>query len=165
MTTKRLSLDSIDRTILRDLQADGRMTNVDLARNAGITAPPCLRRVRALEEGGYIRGYHAELNPTLMGYSVTVFANVSLASQSEADLARFQERVEGWPEVRECYMLAGEPDFILKIVAKNWDDYQRFLTTKLTGAPGISNIRSSMVVRVSKYQPGVPVDIEVTDEV
>src|ERR671912_2198013 len=105
---RRVKLDRIDRRILRDLQADGRMTNVELARRAGISAPPCLRRVRALEESGYIRGYHADINPEALGFGVTIFAQVGLASQAEADLKAFEELVRSWPEVRECHMLAGE---------------------------------------------------------
>ncbi len=160
MTARQsVSLDEIDRKILRDLQANGRMTNVELAKNAGITAPPCLRRVRALEDAGVIKGYHAELNSAMMGYGITVFANVSLSTQSEADLQRFQEHVDSWPEVRECYMLAGETDFVIKIVAADWDGYQKFLTSKLTAAPGVANIRSSLVIRVSKQQFGVPIEV------
>lgn len=157
---RRIKLDKVDRKILRDLQTNGRISNVDLARNAGITAPPCLRRVRALEEAGFIKGYHANLNAAMLGYGVTVFANVSLSSQSESDLRRFQDHVDSWPEVRECYMLAGETDFVLKIVAADWDNYQKFLTGKLTAAPGVANIRSSLVIRTTKVQPGVPVDSE-----
>src|SRR5690606_16052924 len=121
---QRVKLDLIDRKILADLQADGRMTNVELAQRVGISAPPCLRRVRALEEAGYIKGYHAELNPQLLGYGVTVFAMVGLNSQAEHDLVAFEQTVANWPQVRECYMLAGENDFILKIVARDWDAYQ-----------------------------------------
>ncbi len=126
---RRVKLDRIDRRILRDLQNDGRMTNVELARRAGISAPPCLRRVRALEEAGYIRGYHADINPEALGFGVTVFAQVGLTSQAEADLRKFEELVNTWPLVRECHMLAGETDFLLKVVAEDWDSYQRFLTT------------------------------------
>src|SRR5690606_24731668 len=129
---RRIKLDRIDRRILRDLQDNGRMTNVELAARAGISAPPCLRRVRALEEAGYIRGYHADLNPEALGFGVTVFAQVGLPSQAETDLRRFEEMVSVWPEGRECHMLAGETDFLLKIVAVDWDAYQRFLTTRLT---------------------------------
>ena len=114
---RRIKLDRIDRRILQNLQADGRMTNVELARRVGISAPPCLRRVRALEEAGLIRGYHAELAPEALGFAVTVFAQVGLASQAEADLKAFEELVATWPEVREAHMLAGETDFLLKIVA------------------------------------------------
>ena len=106
---QRVKLDRIDRRILHDLQADGRITNVELSRRAGISAPPCLRRVRALEEAGYILGYHADLDPKSLGFHVTVFAQVGLSSQAEPDLKAFEATVRDWPEVRECYMLAGEP--------------------------------------------------------
>ncbi|HXV24813.1 MAG TPA: Lrp/AsnC family transcriptional regulator [Alphaproteobacteria bacterium] len=157
---RRVKLDRIDRRILRDLQGDGRMTNVDLAKRAGISAPPCLRRVRALEESGYIRGYHADINPEALGFGVTVFAQVGLASQAEADLKAFEELVRGWPEVRECHMLAGETDFLLKVVATDWDAYQKFLTTQLTTAPNVSQVKSALAIRMSKYEPGVPIEVE-----
>ncbi len=161
---QRVKLDRIDRRILADLQADGRITNVELARRAGISAPPCLRRVRALEETGFIRGYHAEVDPVAMGYNVTVFAHVGLNSQADADLRAFEELVRQWPEVRECHMLAGETDFLLKVVAHDWDDYQRFLTTRLTAAPNISHVKSALAIRTSKHEPGVPVDVEAGDD-
>ena len=155
-----VKLDRIDRRILRDLQADGRMTNVDLAERAGISAPPCLRRVRALERAGVIRGYHADINPAALGYNVTVFAQVGLSSQAEQDLRAFEALVNSWPEVRECHMLAGETDFLLKVVAADWDAYQRFLTTQLTTAPNVNHVRSSLAIRTAKWQPGVPVSAE-----
>jgi DNA-binding Lrp family transcriptional regulator len=153
---RRIKLDRIDRRILRHLQGDGRMTNVELARRVGISAPPCLRRVRALEEAGLIRGYHADLAPEALGYAVTVFAQVGLSSQAEADLQAFERLVAGWPEVREAYILAGETDFLLKIVAPDWDSYQRFLSARLTSAPKVSHVKSALMLRVSKYEPGVP---------
>jgi len=151
-----VKLDPIDRRILRELQADGRMTNVELARRVGITAPPCLRRVRALEEAGLIRGYHAALAPEALGFPVTVFAQVGLASQAEADLQAFERLVRQWPEVREAHMLAGETDFLLKIVATDWDSYQRFLSARLTSAPNVAHVKSALTLRVSKAEPGVP---------
>jgi DNA-binding Lrp family transcriptional regulator len=162
---RRIKLDKIDRRILRDLQEDGRMTNVELARRAGISAPPCLRRVRALEEAGYIRGYHATIEPDALGYGVTVFAHVGLNSQAEADLKAFEELVQRWPEVREANMLAGETDFLLKIVATDWDSYQRFLTTKLTSAPNVSHVKSALAIRTSKHDAGIPIEIDVPEEV
>jgi len=155
---RRLKLDRIDMRILQDLQADGRMTNVELARNAGISAPPCLRRVRALEEAGFIRGYHADLNAESLGYGVTVFAHVGLTSQAESDLVAFEKLVAKWPQVRECYMLAGETDFLLRIVAVDWDSYNRFLTSKLTAAPNVSHVKSALAIRASKHDVGVPID-------
>jgi len=110
-------LDPIDRLILSELQADGRMTNVELARRVGISAPPCLRRVRALEEQGFIKGYHARVDSRALGFEVQVFAMVGLQSQAEADLRAFEERCQSWPLVRECHMLNGEVDFMLKCVA------------------------------------------------
>ena len=162
---RRVKLDRIDRKILSDLQVDGRMTNVELAQRAGISAPPCLRRVRALEEAGYIQGYHADINAAALGYGVTVFAQVGLSSQAEQDLKKFEELVGSWPAVRECHMLAGETDFLLKIVAVDWDDYQRFLTTKLTSAPNVAHVKSALAIRVSKYAPGVPIDTGPTGRV
>ena len=140
------------------------MTNVELARNAGISPPPCLRRVRVLEETGCIRGYHADLDAEALGFGVTVFANVGLHSQAEADLVAFEERVAGWDEVRECHMLAGETDFLLKVVAADWDAYQDFLTTKLTAAPNVSHVKSALSIRASKAKPGVPVDVDAPDD-
>jgi len=157
---KRIKLDRIDRQILSDLQADGRMTNVELAERAGISAPPCLRRVRALEEAGYIHSYHADLNASVLGYTIQVFAQISLSNQSEKSLVEFENTISSWEEVRECHMLAGDMDYLLKIVSKDWESYQHFITTKLTGAPHVNNIRSSMAIRTAKKLPGVPVDVE-----
>lgn len=157
---QRVKLDKIDQRILHDLQADGRITNVELARRAGISAPPCLRRVRALEQAGYVRGYHAELDSKALGFNVTVFAHVGLASQAETDLEAFEALVGSWPEVRECHMLAGETDFLLKIVAADWDAYQTFLTTRLTPAPNVSNVKSALAIRTAKMEPGVPIPVE-----
>lgn len=156
---KRVKLDKIDRKILKNLQDDGRITNVELARLAGISAPPCLRRVRALEESGYIKGYHAKVDPHVLGYGVTVFAQVRLISQAESDLKIFETQIREWPMVRECFMLAGETDFLLKIVARDWDDYQHFLTEKLTAAPNVTSVKSSLAIRATKEEPGVPVEV------
>ncbi|MDF3025436.1 MAG: Lrp/AsnC family transcriptional regulator [bacterium] len=156
----KVKLDRIDRKILNDLQEQGRMTNVELAQRAGISAPPCLRRVRALEEAGVIKGYHADIDASTLGFGVTVFAQVGLSSQSETDLKKFEDLVRSWPLVRECYLVSGEADFIMKIVAEDWDSYQKFLTTHLTTAPNVSHIKSALGIRVAKHKPGVPVDIE-----
>lgn len=156
----RLKPDRVDLRILCDLRDRGRMTNVELARRAGISPPPCLRRVRALERAGCIRGYHADIDPATLGFGVTVFANVGLHSQAEADLNAFEALVESWPEVRECHMLAGETDFVLKVVATDWDAYQRFLTTRLTAAPNVSVVKSALAVRTSKSRPGVPIEVD-----
>jgi len=160
MNDSRVKLDQIDRRILHDLQDDGRITNVELARRAGISAPPCLRRVRALEEAGFIQGYHADLDARALGFNVTVFAQVGLKSQAESDLDAFEGLVKSWPQVRECHMLAGETDFLLKVVAPDWEEYQNFLTTKLTAAENVSHVKSALSVRTTKQMPGVPIALE-----
>lgn len=156
---RRAKLDKIDRQILSDLQDNGRMTNVDLADNAGISAPPCLRRVRTLEESGFIRGYHADVNSEMLGYSVVVFAFVGLQSQAESDLVAFEEQVANWPLVRECFMLQGETDFLLKVVARDLESYNKFLTQELTAATNVANVKSALGVRNSKHDFGVPIDL------
>jgi len=152
-------LDEIDRMILAELQADGRMTNVELAKRVGISAPPCLRRVRTLEEQGYIRGYHADVDARELGFEVQVFAMVGLVSQAEVDLSAFEQRCQGWPLVRECHMLNGEVDFILKCVAPDLRSFQNFLTEHLTAAPNVASVKTSLVIRGAKDEPGVPFDV------
>ena len=152
-------LDQIDRHILAELQADGRMTNVELARRVGISAPPCLRRVRTLEETGYIRGYHADVETRKLGFEVQVFAMVGLQSQAEGDLSAFEDLCRSWPLVRECHMLNGEVDFILKCVAPDLSAFQTFLTSELLTAPNVGSVKTSLVIRYAKDQPGVPFDV------
>jgi DNA-binding Lrp family transcriptional regulator len=152
------SLDRIDRRLLAELQDEGRVTNVELAQRVGLTAPPCLRRVRALEDEGVIRGYHAELDAAKLGYTTTVFALVSLKSQAESALRQFEEHVGALPEVRECHMLNGEIDFILKIVSKDLQSFQEFLTSRLTPAPNVASVKTSLTIRTAKQLPGVPLD-------
>jgi DNA-binding Lrp family transcriptional regulator len=152
-------LDPIDRKILAELQGDGRMTNVELSRRVGISAPPCLRRVRALEEAGLIRGYHAKVDARALGFEVSVFAMVGLVKQAEADLAAFEERCRAWPLVRECHMLNGEIDFLLKCVAPDLSTFQSFLTGELTAAPNVASVKTSLVIRAAKDEPGVPFDV------
>ena len=152
-------LDAIDRMILAELQADGRMTNVELAGRVGISAPPCLRRVRSLEEQGFIQGYHAAVDARALGFEVQVFAMVGLHSQAEADLNAFEARCQEWPLVRECHMLNGEVDFILKCVAPDLSTFQRFLTEELTAAPNVIGVKTSLVIRGAKDEPGVPFEV------
>ena len=152
-------LDSIDRLILAELQADGKMTNVELAKRVGISAPPCLRRVRALEEQGFIKSYHAEVDSRALGFEVQVFAMVGLQSQAEVDLRQFEELCQGWPLVRECHMLNGEVDFMLKCVAPDLSSFQSFLTGQLLTTPNVGSVKTSLVIRAEKDEPGVPFDI------
>lgn len=155
---RRVKLDRIDLQILQDLQEDGRITNVELARRAGISAPPCLRRVRALEEAGYIKGYHADLDAEELGFEVTFFALVGLNSQSEAVLNGFETLVGGWPEVRECHMARGPDDFVLRLVARN-TAHENELTQRLTSAAHVVTVKTIQVIRTAKATPGVPIDI------
>ena len=157
MVTTRL--DPIDRKILSELQADGRMTNVELAKRVGISAPPCLRRVRSLEEAGYIRGYHAEVNARELGVEVQVFAMVGLESQAEAELSAFEEKCRSWPLVRECHMLNGEVDFILKCVSPDLSTFQSFLTGDLLTTQNVASVKTSLVIRGAKDAPGVPFEV------
>ena len=152
-------LDPIDRKILSELQADGRMTNVELAKRVGISAPPCLRRGRTLEDQGLIKGYHAEVDSRELGFEVQVFAMVGLDSQAEAELSAFEERCRNWPLVRECHMLNGEVDFMLKCVAPDLSSFQSFLTGDLLTAPNVSSVKTSLVIRCAKDDPGVPFDV------
>jgi len=155
----RVKLDRIDRHILRDLQANGRMTNVELAERAEISAPPCLRRVRALEQGGFIRGYHADLDPVKLGFEVTFFALIGLGTQARERLEAFERLVADWPEVRECHMVRGGGDFLLKIIARN-TAHENQLTTRLTAAPDVVRVTTFPVIESSKTVPGVPIEDE-----
>ena len=152
------NLDVIDRRLLGILQDEGRVTNVDLAARVGLTAPPCLRRVRGLEDAGVIRGYHADLDGAMLGFAITVFAMVSLKSQAEEALRQFEDHMRALPEVRECHMLNGEIDFILKIVSKDLQSFQEFLTSKLTPAPNVGSVKTSLTIRTAKQLPGVPLE-------
>ena len=152
-------LDSIDRRILAELQTDGRMTNVELARRADITAPPCLRRMRRLEEAGIIRGYHADTDPQLLGWEITFFAIVGLESQKETVLGAFEQMAAGWPEIRECHMIRGGGDFLLRLVARD-TAHENQLTQRLTGAPSVSRVQTLQTIRTSRNLAGVPLEPE-----
>ncbi len=146
-----INLDEIDRRLLAELQAEGRITNVELAQ--------ARRRVRSLEEAGIIQGYHADLDASKLGFTITVFALVSLKSQAEESLRAFEDHMKGLPEVRECHMLNGEIDFILKIVSRDLQSFQEFLTGKLTSAPNVDSVKTSLTIRTAKSLPGVPLEV------
>lgn len=152
------TIDSIDRLILQELQADGRMTNVELAHRAGISPPPCLRRVKALEDRGYIRGYRSQLDSKKLGFDVEAFALVNLDSQSDFDLRAFEAYVEKEPLVRDCWMMAGETDFILRCIARDVTTFQD-LVGRLTAAPHVRNVKTALVLHQSKDAPGVPFEL------
>ncbi len=160
MSLRRFKLDKIDRKILKELQDNGRITNVELSKRAGISAPPCLRRVRALEEAGLIQSYHAHLNTQALGYGITVVANIKLKSQNETDLKAFEQKCNEWEKVRICYLMSGDVDFILKIVARDWEDYQQFVSNELTTFPSVASVKATPLLRTLKSEPGVPIDLE-----
>ena len=149
-------LDAMDLRILAELQADGRMTNVELAQRVGLSAPPCLRRVRRLEEAGVIRGYHAELDVSALDFDVTFFAIVGLESQKQAALDAFEAQVTAWPEVRECHMIRGGGDFLLRLVARD-TAHENELTARLTGADTVLRVQTLQTIRTAKNAPGVPI--------
>lgn len=153
-----IRLDKIDWMILQELQAEGRITNVELARRVGISAPPCLRRMRALEEAGFILGYHAQLNPKLLGFEVEAYAMLRLTSQAEVDIAAFETLAREWPYVRDCVLLSGDVDFLLKCVAPDLESFQNFITRDLSAAPNLDQLRTSITIRRSKSEPGLPLD-------
>ena len=154
---QRVKLDHIDRRILCDLQNNGRMTNVELAQRIGISAPPCLRRVRALEKAGYIKGYHAKVNSSRLDYKEMFFALVGLHSQAQDVLQGFENKMKAWPEIRECHMIRGGGDFLLKIVAK--DKQQRdTITMEITEAAHVSTVTTFETIRTAKELSGIPID-------
>lgn len=152
-------LDKTDWQILKILQDCGRITNVELAKMVGISAPPCLRRVRALEEAGMIMGYRSILAEKQLGFDLTVFAMVGLHNQSEADLVAFEALVNTWPLVREAYMLSGEADYILKCIAPDLTVFQNFVINDLTAAPNVDNVKTSLTIKCAKQESGIPLEI------
>ena len=153
-------LDSTDWRIVKELMADGSLTNVALAGKVGLSAPPCLRRVRALEEAAIITGYTVIVDEQALGYALTAFAMVGLHNQSESDLRTFENRILGWPIVREAYMLSGESDYILKCVARDLPAFQDFILKELTAVPNVASVKTTLAIRRAKLAPGVPVAVE-----
>ena len=153
----RQRLDQTDWKILKELQRDGRMTNVELARRIGISAPPCLRRVNALEKAGLIKGYRALLDAKQLGFDLTCFAMVHLDSQAEADLMAFSARIKTWAIVRECWTLSGDIDFMLKCTVEDLDAFQKFVS-ELTALPNVRNVRTGLALQKVKDSPEVPLD-------
>ncbi len=156
--TKPTKLDAIDWRILAELQKDGRITNVSLATRVGLSAPPCLRRVRELERCGVIAGYHAAFNLPRLGYHLTAFAYVKLESQAEADLSAFEGRIREWAIVREAYMLSGETDYLLKCVAPDVVTFQNFVIRELTAAPNVNSVKTAFTIKTAKHEPGAALE-------
>ncbi|MGB3537656.1 MAG: Lrp/AsnC family transcriptional regulator [Mesorhizobium sp.] len=154
----KADLDAIDWKILRELQADGRMTNVELSNRVGISAPPCLRRVKRLEEAGIIRGYRALLNAPALGMDVVAFCFVGLKHQSDAELKVFAGRTRGWPIVRDAWMVSGESDFLLHCVASDLATFQSFVIEVLTSAENVDTVRTALTIRQVKSEGLVAFD-------
>jgi DNA-binding Lrp family transcriptional regulator len=148
----RADLDAIDMKILRELQAEGRITNVELSERVGISAPPCLRRVRKLEEAGVISGYRALINAQALGYDLVAFCMVGLVHQSDANLKEFAAMTEKWPIVREAWMVSGESDFLMHCVAKDLASFQNFVVDDLTAAPNVDTVRTMLTIRMVKNE-------------
>jgi DNA-binding Lrp family transcriptional regulator len=154
----KADLDAIDWKILKELQGDGRMTNVELSRRVGISAPPCLRRVKRLEDAGIIRGYRALLNTSELGLGVVAFCLVGLHHQSDAELKAFADRTRKWPIVRRSWMVSGESDFILHCVASDLSAFQTFVIEDLTSSPNVDTVRTALTIRQVKNEGLVAFD-------
>ena len=153
----KADLDAIDWKILRELQDDGRITNVELSKRVGISAPPCLRRVKRLEETGIIRGYRAMLNSPALGFDVVAFCMIGLNHQSEAELKAFADRTTAWPIVRAAWMVSGESDFLLHCVASDLTTFQSFVIEELTSSPNVDTVRTALTIRQVKDEGPVAI--------
>jgi DNA-binding Lrp family transcriptional regulator len=149
-------LDSIDRHILTVLQDNGRITNVELAEQVGLSPSPCLVRMKMLEAEGFIRQYVALLDARAVGLGVNVFVQVSLDRQVEPSLRAFESAISKRTEVMECYLMTGTSDYLLRVVVPDLDEYQLFVTDFLSRVPGIGSIRSSVALKQVKYKTALP---------
>ena len=153
-----MALDSYNRRILRELQASGRLSNVDLADRVGLSPSPCLARVRQLEEAGIIRGYVGLVDPERIGPSLSVFIHITLERQSEKALDVFEKTVSELPEVMECYLMTGDADYLLRVVVTDAVALKDFILEKLSTTPGVANIRSSFSLKQVKFKTALPLD-------
>ena len=149
-------MDKVDLQILRALQHDGRLSNVELAQHVHLSESATLRRVRALEEAGYITRYVALLSAQKTGFPTNVFVNITLHRQDQADLQAFEEAVRKVPEVMECYLMTGDADYLLRVVVSDIPAYERFVMDHLTRLPGVASIRSSFALKQVKYRTALP---------
>ncbi|MCB1666346.1 MAG: Lrp/AsnC family transcriptional regulator [Pseudomonadales bacterium] len=156
-----VTLDKTDLKILHLLQNDARISNTELADRIGLSPSPCLRRVRALEENGVIRRYAGIVDARQVGLPISVFVNVSLRSQERSGLEEFEQQIQGYPEVMECYLMTGSFDYMLRVVVPDLDHYQRFLADKLTRIRSVANIQSSMTLKQVVYKTALPLGIDV----
>jgi Lrp/AsnC family leucine-responsive transcriptional regulator len=156
MKPLKFDLDEIDRRILMALQGNAKLRNVELADAVGLSASPCLRRVKQLEDTGVIRGYATLVDPEAIGLPVSVFVQVTLEKQAESSLEAFEAHIAGWPEVMECYLMTGDADYLLRVVAADLTAYQEFLMQKLTRVAGVASIKSSFALRRIQYRTALP---------
>ena len=150
------ALDDIDHKIIAALQADARLTMLQLADRIGLSASPCARRVRLLEQAGVIRGYVAVIDQGRVGLPVSVFASIKLERQREEELDRFARAVAQWPEVLDCYLMTGQRDFLIRVVVRDLESYERFLKDKLTRLEGVASIESSFALGQVKRSNVLP---------
>jgi DNA-binding Lrp family transcriptional regulator len=155
--TIKAELDAIDWKILQELQEKGRMTNVELSRRVGISAPPCLRRVKRLEDAGIIRGYRALLNAPALGMDVVAFCLVGLHHHAEVELKAFADRTRHWPIVRQAWMVSGDSDFMLHCVAADLGSFQNFVIEELASAPNVDTVRTALTIRQVKDEGAVAI--------
>lgn len=156
---KHIELDTTDIRLLEQLQTNARISNIALAESVHLSPAPCLRRVRELETSGVIRGYVTLLDPDVMGLDVSVFIQVSLEKQVSDALRKFEETVGSYPEVMECYLMTGDSDYLLRVVARDLNALQGFIVHRLARIPHVSNIRSSIAIKQVKYQTALPIDL------
>ena len=154
------SLSHLDRRILELLQQNARLSNITLARRVDLSPSACLRRVRALEEAGYIERYVTLLDPPKLGLGVSVFIQVSLEKKDEASLKRFEKVVTRRPEVMECYLMTGDADYLLRVVVSDVAEFERFLLEHITKIPGIATIKSSFTLKQVKYTTALPIEVD-----
>ncbi len=155
-----IALDEIDLRLLNHMQADARLTNVELAERIGLSPSPCLRRLRKLENDGVIQGYMTFVDQTKVGLPVSVFVSVALKEQSEKALEEFEAAVAALPEVMECYLMTGASDYLMRVVTRDLADYERFLKNHLTRIPAIASIQSSFALKQVTYRTALPFDEE-----
>lgn len=153
----KIELDAIDRKIIACLQENARISNVELAEAAGLSPSPCLRRVRALEDAGVIKGYVALVDPAVVGMHVNIFVRVSLERQTEEIIDKFERAIGNRREVMECYLMSGDTDYHLRVVVPDLLSYEQFLKNHLTRIPGIANIKSSFALRQVTYRTALPI--------
>jgi Lrp/AsnC family leucine-responsive transcriptional regulator len=154
-----LKLDKTDYRILNKLQNNARLTNTELADAVGLSPSPCLRRVKQLEADGVIKRYVGIVDPKAVGLPISIFVSVSLHSQQRSGLEDFEQRIQSYPEVMECYLMTGSSDYLLRVVVPDLESYERFLAEKLTRLPGVANIQSSFALKQVVYRTELPFDV------